>query len=114
MSRQTSTARQRSTPAKARPLARFRLILRKHLPEIRRRYKVKSLGVFGSYVLGAPRKGSDLDVLVEFNDDSLSLLKYVELEHYLSELVGVKVDLVEKSTLKPRIGRHILATVKAI
>ncbi len=79
--------------------------------ELREKYKVRSLGVFGSYVRGEQRKRSDLDVLVELGDDTLSLLKFIELEHYLSDLVGIKVDLVEKSELKPRIGEHILAEV---
>ena len=74
-------------------------------------YKVKSLSMFGSYVCGEERKRSDLDLLVELDDDTLTLFKFIELEHYLSDLVGVKVDLVEKSGLKPRIGKRILEEV---
>jgi len=92
-------------------LARFKRILRKHSPELRERFEVKSLGIFGSYVHGEQRQRSDLDVLVEFDDDSLTLLKFIELEHYLGDLVGVKVDLVDKSRLKPRIGRRIFEEV---
>ena len=55
-----------------------------------------------------------LDALVEFDDDTLSLLKFIEMERYLSELLGVKVDLVEKSGLRPTIGRRILEEVKPI
>ncbi len=79
-------------------------------PELSERYSVKSLGVFGSYVHNKQRKGSDLDVLVEFFEVP-SLLKFIELEHYLADLLGVKVDLVMKDALKPAIGRHILAEV---
>ncbi|HXF51550.1 MAG TPA: nucleotidyltransferase family protein [Dehalococcoidia bacterium] len=82
--------------------------LRRHLPELRERYAVKSLGVFGSYVRGEQRKRSDLDVLVEFYE-APSFFEFVRLERYLSSLVGVKVDLVMKSALKPRIGERILA-----
>ncbi len=85
--------------------------LRAHLPELRQRYGIRSLGVFGSYVRGEQRRRSDLDLLVEFDDRALSLFDFVEIENYLSELLGVKVDLVEKSTLKPAIGRHILEEV---
>ncbi|MFO7966786.1 MAG: nucleotidyltransferase domain-containing protein [Archaeoglobaceae archaeon] len=46
---------------------------------------------------------SDLDVLVDF-EEPVSLLEFVELERYLSELLGVKVDLVMRNALKPRIG----------
>ena len=94
-------------------LARAKRILRKHLPELRERYSVKSLGVFGSYVRGEQKKRSDLDVLVEF-DQSPTLLEFVHLKRYLSELVGISVDLVLKKTLKPNIGRYILAEVAPI
>jgi len=84
-------------------------------PELMEKFKVKSVGVFGSYVRGEEKKGSDLDVLVEFEDSAkLSLLDFVKLENFLSEKLGVKVDLVEKSTLKPRIGKHILEEVVSI
>jgi predicted nucleotidyltransferase len=84
-------------------------------PELMENFKVKSVGVFGSYVRGEEKKGSDLDVLVEFeNSAKLSLLDFVRLESFLSEKLGVKVDLVEKSTLKPRIGKRILEEVVTI
>jgi len=41
----------------------------------------------------------------------MELLKFIELENYLSDLLKVKVDLVMKSALKPRIGKHILEEV---
>jgi len=61
----------------------FIRILRQHLPEIREKYSVSYLGVFGSYVRGEQTSESDLDVLVEF-DETPGLLKYIELEYYLS------------------------------
>jgi hypothetical protein len=85
--------------------------LRTHLPELRKRYGVCTLGVFGSYVRGERRRRSDLDVLVEFDERPLTLVQFIELEHYLSDLLGTKVDLVEKSALKPAIGRRILQEV---
>jgi len=88
-------------------------ILRQHLPELRERYSVSYLGIFGSYVRGEQTKDSDLDVLVQF-DNKPGLLKYIELENYLSDLLGVKVDLVIKSALKPNIGKRILNEVVAL
>ena len=59
------------------------------------------------------KEGSDIDILVEFKPEAkLSLLEFVRLENYLSDLLGNKVDLVEKSVLKPRIGKHILKEVE--
>jgi len=79
---------------------------------LKEKFKVKSIGVFGSYIRGEEKKGSDLDILVEFEESArLSLLDFIGLENYLSEELGVKVDLVEKSSLKPRIGKHILEEV---
>jgi predicted nucleotidyltransferase len=85
-------------------------ILKANLPEISVRYHVKSLGLFGSYVRNAQKKGSDLDVLVEFGSIP-SMFKFLELEEHLSRLLGIKVDLVMRDVLKPAIGRHILAEV---
>ncbi len=94
-----------------RELARFKRVLREHLPELQSRYGVRSLGVFGSYVRGEAKKSSDLDLLVDLGDSRISLLKFIELENYLSDLLGIKVDLVERKTLKPTIGEYILAEV---
>jgi predicted nucleotidyltransferase len=80
------------------------------MPEITARYKVLSLGVFGSYVRGDARESSDLDILVEF-DQAPSLLKLIRMEDDLSERLGIKVDLVMKKALKPRIGQRILSEV---
>ena len=77
--------------------------------ELKRDYQVKDIGIFGSYVRGEQKKKSDVDILVEFDESSkLSLLDFIGLENYLTDILGVKVDLVEKGTLKPRIGKHVL------
>lgn len=89
----------------------IRRILAEHRGEIRRRFNVKEIGVFGSYVRGEQKKrGSDIDILVEF-EEPIGLFKFMDLEEYLSNLLGCKVDLVSKKALKPRIGEHILKEV---
>ena len=86
--------------------------LAKHKQELMQKYKVKEIGIFGSYVRGEQKRQSDVDVLVEFEKTSnLTLLDFVRLENYLGEILGVKVDLVERHTLKPRIGKHVLEEV---
>ena len=45
----------------------FIIILRRHLPELREKYSVSYLGIFGSYIRGEQTKDSDLDVLVQFD-----------------------------------------------
>lgn len=88
----------------------FQNRLRKELPFLAARYHVASLGLFGSYLRGAQRPDSDLDVLVSFST-APGLLRFIELENYLSDLLGVKVDLVLREALKPRIGERVLREV---
>ena len=78
--------------------------------DLAQRFKVKEIGVFGSYVRGQQTTASDLDMLVEFSEP-VSLIEFVHLENHLSNIFGVKVDLVMKTALKPRIGKHILEEV---
>jgi len=81
-------------------------------PLLKEKFKVKRIGIFGSYIRREQKKESDLDILVEFQETAtLSLLDFIGLENYLSKKLRVKVDLVEKATLKPRIRKHILEEV---
>ena len=81
--------------------------LRRNKVILKEKYNVKSIQIFGSYIRGEQKKGSDLDVLVEFYE-TIDLFKFMELEAFLSEKLGMKVDLVMKDTLKPRIKERIL------
>jgi predicted nucleotidyltransferase len=94
-------------------LAKIRQILTKQKPLLREKYGVEELGIFGSYLRGKQRKGSDLDLLVQFSG-SVGLLEFIHIENYLSDLLGVKVDLVMKDALKPRIGQRILQEVEPV
>ena len=85
-------------------------ILSQSKPIVQEKYKVKEMGIFGSYVRGEQNEASDVDVLIDF-EQAQSLLKFIELENYLSDTLRVKVDLVMKRVLKPRIGKNILAEV---
>jgi predicted nucleotidyltransferase len=86
--------------------------LTKQKQELLQKYGVKQIGIFGSYVRGEQKKQSDVDLLVEFEEASdLTFLDFIGLENYLSTLLGVKVDLVEKHTLKQRIGKRVLEEV---
>jgi predicted nucleotidyltransferase len=71
------------------------------------------LELFGSYVRGEETAGSDLDLLVSFAETP-TLFQFVALEQFLSDKLGVKVDLVMKEALKPRIGERILAEAREI
>ncbi len=70
-------------------------------------YKVKSIGIFGSYAKGYAHSDSDIDVLVDFYEIP-DMFKFVELEYFLKKLLGRKVDLVTRKALKPLIKSDIL------
>jgi uncharacterized protein len=91
-------------------LTRVLVTLREQLPLLAARYAVQSLGVFDSYVRNEQRSDSDLDLLVTFHEPP-GLIKYIELENYLTDLLGVQVDLVMQDALKPAIGQHIQGEV---
>lgn len=82
-------------------------ILRNNKGILAERYYVEEIAVFGSYVSGEYGQDSDLDILVQFSKP-VGLFHFIELEDYLSTLLGIKVDLVSKKALKPRIGQNIL------
>jgi predicted nucleotidyltransferase len=88
-------------------------ILLQHKTELRKRFKVRTIGVFGSYVRDEQKRQSDVDVLVEF-EEPVGLFEFMDLEMYLTDLLGVKVDLVSKKALKPHIGERILREVTMI
>ncbi len=76
-------------------------------------YNVEEIGVFGSYVREEQCYSSDIDILVTFSKP-IGMFKFLELEEYLSSLLGLQVDLVSKKALKPKIGQHILEEVLII
>ena len=94
-------ARNSSRRTQPRSLEEIKNLLQQHKPELSEKWKVRSLGIFGSYVRGEANKSSDLDLLVEIDDPKMGLLKFIALENYLSDLLGVKVDLVEKPSSQP-------------
>ncbi len=84
--------------------------LRQMMPELTSNYGVQTLGLFGSFVHGEQDRRSDLDLLVDFYRVP-TLFQFIRLEEKLREKLGVKVDLVMKSALKPKIGQQILREV---
>ena len=83
--------------------------LEKLKPLLKERYQVKTIGFFGSYARGEQNRNSDIDILVEFLDDSsIDLFDFIELEDFLSRKLRIKVDLATKKALKPLIKDEIL------
>jgi hypothetical protein len=88
----------------------IRKILIEHKSHVKEKFKVKEIGIFGSYVRGEQKWSNDVDVLVGF-EKTPTLLEFIELENYLIEFLGVKVDLIMKGTLKPNIREQVLKEV---
>ena len=96
-----------------RSLAEIRRELRAILPELRQRYPVASLGVFGSWARGEQKAGSDLDLLVDF-DGPIDLFAYARLQEEIAQRLGLRVDLVHRPGLKPAIGQNVLREVQPV
>jgi uncharacterized protein len=71
-------------------------------------YQITKIGIFGSYARGEETEASDIDILVDY-ETAPTFIMLVELRDYLSQLFGLKVDIVTKNGLKPRIRDRVLA-----
>ncbi len=83
------------------------------LPDLKKEYHVDSLELFGSRLRGDNRPESDVDILVSFSSTP-SLLEFVRLKNYLSEILGLKVDLVMRDALRPHIGEKIMCEAEPV
>lgn len=80
-------------------------ILTQHKEELVDKYKVKEIGIFGSYIRGEQEGESDVDILVEFKEPIG--LEFTELAEFLESILEVKVDLVSKGAVKPNRWKYI-------
>lgn len=99
--------------APALSLADVRRELVAMLPELRQRYPVAYLGVFGSWARGEQTAESDLDLLVDF-DGPIDLFAYARLQEEIARRLGLRVDLVHRPGLKPAIGANVLREVQPV
>jgi predicted nucleotidyltransferase len=94
-------------------LETIRALLSSFLPELRRRYPIRSLALFGSVVRGKHQPDSDIDILVEF-DGSVDLFDLAGLKVDLEDRLGRRVDLAQRNLLKPRLAPRILAEAQPV
>ena len=88
---------------------RFIKALKSYKDYLRQKYKVRDMGIFGSYAKNEQKMGSDLDILVEFYEPVG--LGYFELKDFLEDVLKINVDLVTKMGIKPRLKDKILKEV---
>ncbi len=86
-------------------IVEYRNKLRKHFPSLQKQYHVESLAIFGSRVRGDARADSDLDVAARFRVTP-SLFTWLKMENELSDLLGVKVDLVLEDSLRSDVAHR--------
>ncbi|MDD2785459.1 MAG: nucleotidyltransferase family protein [Patescibacteria group bacterium] len=88
-------------------------LIQSQLPILKEKYHVKKIGVFGSYARGEQKKGSDVDILVEFKQP-IGFFEFIRLENFLSRKLNKKVDLVTKKAIKPAAKKGIMKDVKYV
>ena len=94
---------------KTKSLQEINKILKDHKEELYKNYRVKEIGIFGSFVSSEQKKGSDLDMIIEFSDESsIGGFEYIglmtELEEYLQKIVNINPYIASK--------RHALSSDK--
>jgi predicted nucleotidyltransferase len=94
-------------------LDEIREIIRQHRNVIADKYGVDVVGIFGSYVRSEQERQSDIDLLAEILRP-ISLLEMVGAEIYLSETLGIKVDLVPKRSVREELRDNILEETVSI
>ena len=77
-----------------------------------KKYGVKEIGLFGSYVRNEQKSESDIDILVKFEPGKKTFDNYMDLKFFLEDLFNRKVDLVVTEALKPDLKQYILGSVK--
>lgn len=86
-------------------------LLRKHEPELRSRFGVAKIGIFGSFSRGEERPDSDVDILVTFRQGEKTFDNFMGVRFFLEDLFQRRIDLVTDASLKPLIRDPILRDV---
>ncbi len=85
-------------------------ILGEHRSDLCQTYHLTKIGIFGWIIRGEEEPGSDIDILVDFNDDA-SLLDHSGLKIYLERIFGVSVDVIPERSIRAEIKDAILLDV---
>ena len=91
-----------------KPIKEIREVLSLQKQSLCEIYQITEIGIFGSYARGEETEASYIDILVDY-ETAPTFIMLVELRDYLSQLFGLKVDVVTKNGLKPRIRERVLA-----
>ncbi len=98
---------------KSQNLESVKRILKNQKSVLKTRFKIKDIGVFGSYARGEERPDSDIDILVEFTEP-VGFFAFLDVEEYLEKILNNNVDLVTKKALKPKIGERVIREIVSV
>ncbi|MEE9377058.1 MAG: nucleotidyltransferase family protein [Candidatus Lokiarchaeia archaeon] len=90
-------------------LEKVEKILKKHKEYLRNKFYIEKIGVFGSYSKGTQKNKSDIDIFVEFYHPIG--WKFFTLKQFLENILGMKVDLATKNSLRPQMKEEVLKDV---
>ena len=76
-------------------------------PTLKKRFKVETIDIFGSYARGEQTEKSDLDILVTYGE-MVDLLMVAQLHRYLRRKLHIKVDVISKKYLNVYIKDQVL------
>lgn len=88
-------------------LSKYLKLINQNIETLKNDFGVVQIAIFGSISRGESTKKSDIDIIVKLKKP-LSLFSFIELENYLTKILGKKVDLTTKEALKPTIKKNIL------
>jgi len=92
-------------------LEEIKIALIRNKEKINREFKVREIGIFGSFVRGEQKETSDIDILVEFEKEGRTFDNYMNLKFFLEDLFQRRVDLVMKSAIKKSLKPYIMEEV---
>ncbi len=81
-------------------------ILDKYKGELKRKYGIKSIKIFGSYVRGEQKETGDIDIIVDF-EEFPTFVEFLRLQEELEEILEIKVDLLTEESISPYIKPYI-------
>ncbi len=98
-----------------RSLENIKQVLSATLEILKSKYHITYVGIFGSYARNEQKPSSDIDILVDFDPEFYpGYLDFLLLKYDLEDMLEVEVDLITKSSLRKRIGKHILEEAIAL